>query len=373
MKTLQFKALGLALGFSALALIGQEADPGPYKAAQPTTPLPPRPLKTETQQYQAKLAQEERDARFLMDLQLANQVRAAQSSESVRQNQEKASAALLEYYTRMLEPQRGVPGQLVPQDPGSNPAAIVQAGMVVPGGSVMSNGGRPAAAPAPAPVAPSGGGAGSASSGLEEVGIDGPAIARRKGLGFIAKGTIVDIRLYTRVQSSIPGPVIGEVIHDIWDVNQQYIVIPRGSKCTGASASMSGDSEWGGKVVFNDFIDPGGREIPIAIPVITANRVGVTGLPGKVNYHWGRIIGGSAVLAVISAATGGGSTPAGANNNMTSADMAKQNFMSSLGQASGQLMQRFTNIKPDIEMEEGSIAKVIIMQHMLVKPSQKVY
>lgn len=136
---------------------------------------------------------------------------------------------------------------------------------------------------------------------------------------------------------------------------------------------MSGDSEWGGKVVFNDFIDPGGREIPIAIPVITANRVGVTGLPGKVNYHWGRIIGGSAVLAVISAATGGGSTPAGANNNMTSADMAKQNFMSSLGQASGQLMQRFTNIKPDIEMEEGSIAKVIIMQHMLVKPSQKVY
>ena len=76
---------------------------------------------------------------------------------------------------------------------------------------------------------------------------------------------------------------------------------------------------------------------------------------------------------MISAATGGGSTPAGANNNMTSADMAKQNFMSSLGQASGQLMQRFTNIKPDIEMEEGSIAKVIIMQHMLVKPSQKVY
>ena len=368
MRTLQFKALGLAV-LSTLALVGQEVDPGPYKAAQPTVALPPRPLKTETQQYQDKLAQEERDARFLMDLQLANQVRAAQSSESVRQNQEKASAALLEYYTRMLEPQRGVPGVPLPQDPGTNASAIVQAGVAVPGPA--TNMVRPAAPTAPAP-SPQGGG-GSASNGLEEVGIDGPAIARKKGLGFIAKGTIVDIRLYTRVQSSIPGPVIGEVIHDIWDVNQQYIVIPRGSKCTGASASMSGDSEWGGKVVFSDFIDPGGREIPIAIPVITANRVGVTGLPGKVNYHWGRIIGGSAVLAVISAATGGNNTPAGSNQNMTTSDMMRQNFMQSTGQASSQLMQRFTNIKPDIEMEEGSIAKVIILQHMLVKPSQKVH
>lgn len=364
--TLWIKALGLALGLSSVALVGQDADPGPYKVAQPTVALPPRPLKTETQQYQDKLAQEERDARFLMDLQLANQVRAAQSSEAVRQNQEKASAALLEYYTRLLEPQR-TPGAPVAPDLSANPSAIMQgaAASFQPSSTTRPQA-SPAAAPAPAT-------SGSSGSGLEEAGVDGPAIARKKGLGFIAKGTIVDIRLYTRVQSSIPGPVIGEVIHDIWDTNMRYIVIPRGSKCTGASSSMSGDSEWGGKVVFSDFIDPGGREIPIAIPVITANRVGVTGLPGKINYHWGRIIGGSAVLAVISAATGGNNTPAGNNSNLTTTDLMRQNFMQTTGQASSQLMQRFTNIKPDIEMEEGSIAKVIILQHMLVKPYQKVH
>ncbi len=359
-----------AMAFALVAsLAAQEPLPAakpstqsPYRTAQPTTQLPPRPLKTETMAYMDKLGQEERDARFLMDLQLANQVRSAQSSESIRQNQEKASAALLEYYTRMLEPQRPIPGVPTAPDLSANPVAMLQA---------ATPGARSAAPSAPAAAAntpPSSG-----SAGLEEVGIDGPAVARKKGLGFIAKGTIVDIRLYTRVQSSIPGPVIGEVIYDIYDVNQQYIIIPRGSKCTGASASMSGDSEWGGKVVFSDFIDPGGREIPIAIPVITANRVGVTGLPGKVNYHWGRVFGGSAALAVVGALAGGQNTPAGANTSTTTSDMMRQNFMSQTGQASGQLLQRFTNIKPDIEMEEGSIAKVIILQHMLVKPYQRVH
>lgn len=357
----QPKMVGLA--FLCLGLFAQAQDT-PYKTAQPTATLPPRPLKTETTQYMDKLAQEERDARFLMDLQVANQVRSAQSSEAVRQNQEKASAALLEYYTRMLEPQRNQPG-VVATDALGSPAAILQAAGTVP-----------ARSPSPAPPQPQGSvanGPAGAPAGLEEAGIDGPAIARKKGLGFIAKGTIVDIRLYTRVQSSIPGPVIGEVIHDIWDVNQQYIIIPRGSKCTGASAQMSGDSEWGGKVVFSDFIDPGGREIPIAIPVITANRVGVTGLPGKVNYHWGRVFGGSVGLAVVGALAGGQNTPAGANTQTTTSDQMRQNFMSQTGQASSQLLQRFTNIKPDIEMEEGSIAKVIILQHMLVKPYRKVH
>lgn len=362
-------ALILCVGLSAQTVPVQPVDPAsPYKAAQPTTALPTRPLKAAVVGQQDKLAAEERDARFLMDLQVANQVRTAQSTEVVRRNQEQASAALLEYYTRLLEPQRAVAAQANGQTDTVDIIGSLNQGAVLQNGSAMPAGSAPAAAPKAAPAVATNPADGKAAE-------DGPTIARRKGLGFIAKGTIVDIRLYTRVNSSIPGPVLGEVIFDVWDIDQRFICIPRGSKCTGASASMGSDTEGGGKIVFSDFIDPSGREIQIAIPVVTASRVGVTGLPGDINYHWGRIFGGSAALAVIGAFSGTNSTSnaAGANANLTSADMMRQNLLSSMGTMSSGLMQRFINTKPDITLEEGSTAKVIILQHMMVKPAQKVY
>jgi type IV secretion system protein VirB10 len=340
----------LLVATAAVGLFAQEVpDPGPYLAQQPTVQLPQRPAKAPVASPEAKLAQEERDARFLMDLQIANQTRAAQSSETVRQNQEKASAAMLEYYARLLEPQGG-PGQV----PGAATAAPLP--QVAPV-AAQAPAGRVAAA------------AGGVEAAFAE---DGPTIARKRGLGYLSKGTIVDIRLYTRVNTSIPGVVVAEVVYDVWDIDQRYILIPRGSKLTGSSAQVGTDTEVGGKVVFDTFIDPTGREIPIAIPVVTSSRIGVTGVPGSIDYHWGRVFGGSAVLAVISA-VGQGNQPAGANASMTQSDLMRQNMVQQTGQMGNQFMQRFIQIKPDITLEEGEASKIIILQHMMVKPFHKVF
>lgn len=375
--------LGLVpvLGLQAQQAAPQAASDSAYLAAQPATPIPqqPPPTSAGSGTPDEQLAQDERNARYLMDLQIANQTRNVQSQEVVRENQEKASAALLEYYRRLLEPQDQAPGtyqtgQLQPSgDPFlANPnaakaMAALQAstGTAAPG--FQPNGQPVVQATLPQAVQPGG------SPADAEAGQDGPTIARRKHLGFLPKGSIVDIRLLTRVNTSIPGPVIGEVVFDVWDVDQRYILIPRGSKAIGSSGQMGSDTDSGGKVVFDTFVDPSGREIPIAIPVVTASRVGVTGVPGKIDYHWGRVFGASAALAVITGITGNTSQPAAGNLNYSQADAMRQNLMSQGGALGSSLLNRFIQTKPDVTLVEGTTSKVIILQHMMVRPYQKVF
>lgn len=367
--------LSVAALVASFALEAQEPaaqDPGPYLGVQPTAELPARPTTPLPRANpEARLAQEERDARFLMDLQIQNQVRNAQSAEVQRSNQEKASAALREYYTRMLEPSgpQAPAGAASFQQP-SGQSLSLQGLQALQGIQPQGSG------PSPIPAvgqgrAATGGAPNSGSDG--HAGEDGPTVARKKRLGFLPKGSIVDIRLLTRVNTSISGPVLGEVIYDVWDVDQRYILIPRGSKAVGASSQMGSDTESGGKVVFDTFVDPSGREIPIAIPVVTASRIGVTGVPGRVDYHWGRVFGGSLALAVITGITGSGNQPAGNNQNMTQADVMRQNLMTQTGQVSNGLLNRFIQTKPDVTLEEGTNSKVIILQAMLIKPYQKVF
>ena len=380
------------LVFALLAtscLWGQDPAPvdSPYRAEQPDVPLPSPPQQTPGTTYEHKLGQEERDARFLMDLQVANQVQSAKSADVVRQNQEKASAALMEYYSTLLGKQNVAQAAASNGMPTINPAnpyaaypsvsQQLQQGNILGAGATVGPRGASASLPvapgAPgAPIADSGKGGGKGLLG-DVAGEDGPAVARSKGLGYIPKGTIVDIRLYTRVNTSIPGPVLGEVIFDVWDVDQKWIVIPRGSKLMGAASTMGSDTDSGGKVVFDTFIAPTGREIPIAVPVLTASRIGITGVPGSVDYHWGRVFGGSVALALLTGYTSNSGAPAGANSTMTQGDSVRQNMQSQVNQVGNSLLSRFINIKPDITLEEGTIAKIIILQHMMLKPYQKVY
>ncbi len=340
--------VGIALSLVGLSGHSQERKPTPYAAPAPKAPA--RFLSDD------QLAQEERDARYLMDLQVHQAQAQADSSGRVRKEQEQAASAMRKLYEELLEQKRQ---ELTPED-----ASVL--------GAIRSQ-----QAPSLGAVAqrlPQNPGS-EASRALDALALeDGPDVAREKGLGFVAQGTVAEIRLLTAVNTSIPGVVIGQLIYDIWDVDVRMIVIPRGSKLIGACAQMGSDTEARGKITFSQFMTPGGRVIPIAVPVMAANRVGITGVDGKVDYHWGRMLGGTMALAVVNAFTGGGAnnvSPYGQQQSM--GDMTRMNAMSTIGQASQQLLQRFTKIQPDITIEEGTVAKVILVTSLMAKPHRTVW
>ncbi len=328
----------------------------------------PRPAPTDDD-----LKREERDAKYMMQLQVNNAEGQARTQAKLRDEQERAASAMRQLYEDILEKQRRDSGALT--DDERNILALRQQGngsgaMVSPAQSMNFG---PAAAPQVSAEMQKGKGGPEMARAIDALAMeDGPDIARKKGLGFVPMGTIADVRLLTAVNTAIPGIVIGQLVYDIWDVDTRVIVIPRGSKLIGQAASMGSDTEARGKVIFHTFIEPSGRVIPIATPVIAANRIGISGIDGVVDYHWARMLGSSLALAVISGFTGQGSTSA-VNQNATNQDLVRQNTVSSMGQTSNQLLQRFAKIQPDIQLEEGSITKIILVTNIMAKPYRVVW
>jgi type IV secretory pathway VirB10-like protein len=54
-------------------------------------------------------------------------------------------------------------------------------------------------------------------------------------------------------------------------------------------------------------------------------------------------------------------------------DLVRQNTVTSMGQTSNQLLNRFTRVQPDITIEEGSTAKIILTTSIMAKPYRVVF
>lgn len=346
---------------SLLLLVG--AIPGSSLFAQ--TPPPP-PVPTEDD-----LKREERDANYMAALQVANMEAQAQTQSKLRAEQERAASAMRQLYDGILEKERRDSGALTDDE---RSALALRSQMN--GGAMVAPGQAQTFSQQPVVQTQSGQASkpsAEMAKALDTLAMeDGPEIARQKGLGFVPIGTIADVRLMTGVDTSIPGIVIGILVYDIWDVDTRVVVIPRGSKLIGQAGSMSSDTEGRGKVIFTMFVDPSGRVVPIATPVIASNRIGVAGVDGEVHYHWMRMLSSSIALAVISGYTGAGAQ-APSSMNASNQDLVRQNMTSSLGQTSNQLLQRFAKIQPDITIEEGSIVKIILVTSIMAKPYRVVW
>ena len=353
--------------FVLLLLGGGYALYGQSPAPAPTTP---RPVATEDD-----LKRDERDANYMAALQVANAEAMAKTQGKLREEQERAATAMRQIYDGILEKERRDSGALTDDER----AALALRAQLAGNGNGMVSPAQSQTLGPPAMLQQTQTGQASKPGGAEMAKAldalaleDGPEIARQKGLGFVPMGTIADVRLLTGVNTAIPGIVIGQLIYDIWDVDTRVVVIPRGSKLIGQAGPMSSDTEARGKVIFTTFIDPSGRVVPISTPVIAANRIGVAGVDGQVDYHWMRMMSSSLALAVISGFTSANASASTAMN-ANGQDLARQNMTASMGQTSNQLLQRFAKIQPDITLEEGSVVKIILVTSIMAKPYRVVW
>jgi type IV secretory pathway VirB10-like protein len=317
-----------------------------------------------------ELEQEERDARNLMRVEMQQASKNAAAQDRIRQSNEEAAAAQAALYKQLLESrkQEGMGA--------NNPAMATDfSTQTVPGApSAAGQAWVAGYTPAGRAAASSSGASSETQRAIDALAIeDGPDVARAKGLGFVPMGTIIDLRLLTSVNTAIPGPVVGQVVYDVWDVDMKYIVIPRGSKAIGMAGAMGSDTEARGRITFTMFVDPSGRNIPMAVPLIASNRIGITGVDGKVNYHWGKVFGGSLALGVLGGLLQSQNQSTGTANStgmstLTGTDLLRQNATQSLGNVSNSLLQRFVQIKPDIEIKEGTVAKLIVTTNIMARP-----
>src|SRR5699024_2138985 len=119
----------------------------------------------------------------------------------------------------------------------------------------------------------------------------------------LLEGTLIPATLQTSINSDLPGNITAIVTRNVYDsINQEHLIFPKGSKLIGLydESVVLNQSKlllsWG-RIIF-----PDGRSMRLP-DLNTHDKQGESGLSGKVNRHFWKTFGQSALISLIGAGT----------------------------------------------------------------------
>ncbi len=114
-------------------------------------------------------------------------------------------------------------------------------------------------------------------------------------------GTVIPGLLVTRINSDLPGDLVGQVSRDVYDSRTQRIVlIPKGARLLGTYDNQIAAGEGRLLVAWTRLILPDGRSL--RLPGLALKDLeGQTGAKDRVDTHWQRAFGKALLLSAISA------------------------------------------------------------------------
>jgi type IV secretion system protein VirB10 len=191
-------------------------------------------------------------------------------------------------------------------------------------------------------------------------------LAAANRLALVPAGTIITIRSYTRINTSLGGTCVAVIDHDVKDAQMTCVVIPRGSKLLGTIQAVGSVAQSRASVVFRQIVDPEGNQIQLLVPAPVVDRIGAGGVAGKVDGHWGMKVGVATAYAVIG---GLASTSTSTNSSGMNFQSAVQNNISQqFGQMGTSALQEYMSLKPDIEVPENTALRIIVGGPIYAKP-----
>ena len=177
-------------------------------------------------------------------------------------------------------------------------------------------------------------------------------------------GTVIPGMLITGLNSDLPGPVMGQVSENIWDsTHGKHVLIPKGTKILGVYDSQITYGQKRVLVVWNRLILPNGTTLNIAgSPGL--DQVGYSGMKGKVDEHWGRMI--TAALLASLFVTGAEVISPSEDNNRTGneakspGEIASEQAANAILEMSSNLMNKTMNIQPTITIRPGKRFNIFV-------------
>jgi len=181
----------------------------------------------------------------------------------------------------------------------------------------------------------------------------------------LAIGTVVDGQLAVPINSDLPGGAIGVVTRPVYDVTLRHEVIPAGSWLYGTyeSAIVAGQ----GRLVlqWTAIRFPDGRTYEL--PALRAgDGTGASGIPGRVNNHYGTVFGHALLTSVIAAGFTSGNTSAG--TQLSRRDAMADAAASQLGETAAQVTRRNLSIKPTITVPRLTPFTIILDRELTFLP-----
>jgi len=179
----------------------------------------------------------------------------------------------------------------------------------------------------------------------------------------VFEGTTIDTVLVDRLDGEFAGDVKVMVTNPVYSEDRQHVLIPEGTFILGTAQKVSGLGQKRLALTFHRMLMPDKYSVDLD-QFHGLDQAGETGIKDKINNHYVEIFGASIALGLISGAAEATNLNQGYNESGTEA--YKSGIASSLSQSSANVLDRFINIPPTINIREGHRIKVYITQDMLL-------
>jgi type IV secretion system protein VirB10 len=179
----------------------------------------------------------------------------------------------------------------------------------------------------------------------------------------VFEGTTIDTVLTNRLDGEFAGPVKVMVTNPVYSQDRQHVLIPEGTFILGDVQKVGGLGQKRLAVTFHRLLMPDGYSVDLD-QFHGLDQIGDTGLKDQVNNHYVQIFGTSIALGIIVGAAQ--ATNSNSSLTETGSEAYRSGIASSLSQSSANVLDRFINIPPTINIREGHRIKVYITQDMLL-------
>ena len=172
----------------------------------------------------------------------------------------------------------------------------------------------------------------------------------------IIQGTFVTAALETAISSDLRGNIAAVVSYDVYSMDMARVLIPRGSKLFGRYSS---DISFGQKrvlIAWDRLVTTDHQSVQL--DAFGSDRLGRSGLTGRVDTHFLERFGSAAAVSLI------GLAPAlmaeSANSELSAEAVSKvgDDFASAMGG----VMADYLSLKPTIHVDQGAVVTVVINQ-----------
>lgn len=186
----------------------------------------------------------------------------------------------------------------------------------------------------------------------------------------ISQGTLIPAVLQTEIDTSLPGPILARVSHNIWDSKTgKSLLIPQSSTLIGEYNSRVSSGQYRAQIVWKRIIFPNQQSIDLG-SMVGVDKKGTSGIKGTVDNHYDKV----ALALLMTTALGASVRMTQGTYNPNSSNIA-QDLGNSLAQETARLGNKITDkmlsIPPTIKVPMGQILNVFVEKDLSLQPYAK--
>ena len=174
----------------------------------------------------------------------------------------------------------------------------------------------------------------------------------------VLQGTLIEATLANAISSQLEGNVSATVSYDVWSMDMANVLIPRGSRLFGRYSSSIDKGQRRIMVAWDRVVTPDGQSVELA--AYGTDRIGRSGVTGRVNTHTLTRFSAAAAVSIIGAAPAVLAAAIEKDRDDEISSETVENIGANASDTVGSIMKDYIDIPTTISVDQGAVVMVMV-------------